>query len=261
MSTDQRASEIIYWCKQECPFCHEDKIVIANGLIRSGEKIELYPDRGYSFCNCKNIWFTDWSNIDLPYYNQSIIEKEHKDSKDYKKGCKEILQHYLRLDKIHNGGYGKNMFLDLGSIAPFTLDEAKRLGFETTGFDMFERKDFGHDLVVGDFEIISLFEPKSFNLIWANHIFEHFHYPLEALKKCYDLLSDNGEIFVAMPDPFFINFENIYTFPHFLLRNHHIMWDMDSFIDEAEKIGFKNTLRYRNTEVNVHEDMHLVFKK
>ena len=46
-----------------------------------------------------------------------------------------------------------------------------------------------------------------------------------------------------------------------MLREHHIMWDMDSLVDEVEKVGFTVCMMMRNTEVSVQRDMHLVFRK
>ena len=248
--------EPAYWCKQKCPFCDEDKIVIANGIIGTAEKPKMVYDRGYSFCNCKNIWFTDWKNIDQELYRGDTVEKNHSTNDNYKKGIKEVFQHHLKYQTVHNKGCDNNKFLDLGSITPTVLDEAKRLGFETTGVDMYPRNDFGHAMIQGDFEVMNICD--KYDLIWASHIFEHFKYPLKALEKCYDLLGEGGELFIAMPDPFFIDFMNIHNFSHFLLRSHHIIWDMDSFVEEAEKIGFKVGLKRRNFIVNVISDMHIV---
>ena len=182
-------------------------------------------------------------------------EQDHLNNEGYRKNIKDVFVHYTSNGKIPKGG----KLLDLGAITPSILDEAKLLGFETTGWDMFKRKDSGHDFIVGDFETEETL--KTFDVIWANHVFEHFHYPLEVLKKCYNLLNDKGKLFVGMPDPFFIAFENVYNWSHWLLRSHHIMWDMDSFCDEAEKVGFKTIMKHRNTEVNPQMDMHLIFEK
>lgn len=259
MSIAQKLPNSVYWSHQTCPFCGEDKIVIANGLVWLEEEIKIVPDRGYSFCNCKSIWFTDWSNIDQVVFEDAGVEAKHKKNKDYEKKNKDVFRYMLYKNRIHNLGIGRNRFFDIGSITPFILDEARRLGFKTTGLDMYPRKDFGHKLIVGDVDTINIVD--TYDLIWASHIFEHLHYPLKVLKKCYDCLSDGGEMFVAMPDPFFINYDNIYHWTHWQLRTHYIMWDMDSFCNEAEKVGFKIAFKKRNTEVNLLDDMHLVFIK
>jgi hypothetical protein len=49
-----------------------------------------------------------------------------------------------------------------------------------------------------------------------------------------------------MPDPRFIDWDNVYRWGHWALREHHIIWDMDSFIKEAEKLGFKAVYKNRN---------------
>jgi len=182
---------------------------------------QVFPDRGYSFCNCKNIWFTDWKNID-PWY-------EHQNE------SVEVFQHYLKKGFIKNQGYKKNHISVVGN-APKTKSEAKRLGFEVE-------------------------DRESFNLIWSYHMLEHERYPLTMLQAYYDLLSEDGILFVAMPDPFFIDFEDIYEWGNWLLRENYIMWDMDSFCDEAEAIGFKVEQKIRNTDVKICRDQHLIFRK
>lgn len=208
---------------QKCPLCKEDKILVAQGLFKVNDDAEpqTFPDRGYSFCNCKNIWFTDWANIDTSYKfeNESV----------------EVLQYYLKKGIIKNKGYGKNKFSCLGN-APKTKQEAERLGFETA-------------------------DANSFDIIWSYHMLEHERYPLTMLQAYYELLNKDGILFIAMPDPFFIDFSDIYEWGHWLMRENYIMWDMDSFCDEAEGIGFKIEKKIRNTEVKLWKDQHLIFKK
>jgi hypothetical protein len=48
---------------QECPACGRmNRMVVKGVYIRDGKK-ELYPDIGYSFCNCKAIFYTNYENI------------------------------------------------------------------------------------------------------------------------------------------------------------------------------------------------------
>lgn len=211
---------------------------MTQGIVRQDKGTLIFPDRGYSFCNCKNIWFTEWSNIDL--------RNRHNNE------SKEVLQYYLsdmglvHKDKdnnflveevfILNKGMGNNKVLVCGN-APETIKEFNRLGF-----------------VVDQ-------EHSKWDIIWAYHIFEHMHYPLQELADFYNNLKPGGVLFIAMPDPYFINFDNPHSWEHWLLREHHIMWDMDSFCDEAEAVGFKVVYKNRNTTIKVCKDMHIILKK
>lgn len=160
---------------------------------------------------------------------------------------KEVLHYYLK--EIHsidcydsvfvfimNKGIGRNTVFVEG-IAPETRGEFERLGF-----------------VLKD-----VFGP--WDIIWAYHTIEHEKEPLKVLRSYYDMLNPGGNVFIAMPDPFFINFDNLYAWEHWLLREHHIMWDMDSFCEEAKKIGYAVTYKTRNTIVNVCKDMHIILTK
>lgn len=48
---------------QRCPMCRKEHRMMIRGLYVDNGKSQLYPDMGYSFCNCRNIFFTKWENI------------------------------------------------------------------------------------------------------------------------------------------------------------------------------------------------------
>ena len=48
---------------QECPLCHRHNRIVMYGLCAAGGKIDKHPDMGYSFCNCKNIFYTNRENL------------------------------------------------------------------------------------------------------------------------------------------------------------------------------------------------------
>lgn len=51
---------------QECPFCKRSNRIVMNGLFVLGDKVEKHPDMGYSFCNCKNMFYTRPENVVWP---------------------------------------------------------------------------------------------------------------------------------------------------------------------------------------------------
>jgi len=54
---------------QECPLCGALQRMMIRGLYidkEDGNKGKLYPDMGYSFCNCRNIFFTKFENVTSP---------------------------------------------------------------------------------------------------------------------------------------------------------------------------------------------------
>lgn len=48
---------------QQCPLCGRSNRIVVQGLFVLGDKVEKHPDMGYSFCNCKDIYYTKSSNV------------------------------------------------------------------------------------------------------------------------------------------------------------------------------------------------------
>ena len=257
MSVNPKFAKCEPWCLQTCPLCGQQMIVIINGVVFVQDKGYACPDRGYSFCNCRNIFFTDWSNIDQSEYFTEEYSTDHKARYCHDQQMQDLFKEYIELiEKESNGG---KKLLDIGSVTNYLLREAELRGYKTTGLDIVEHKNFGHTQIIGDFDEIEVLE--KFDVIFCNHFLEHIRYPLKAMKKCYDMLNVGGLIFVSMPDPFMIDWNNPAVWGNFILRQHYILWDMDSFCEEMEKIGFKTILKKRNYDIRRLRDYHLLFKK
>ncbi len=63
MSVAQKLPEISPLFMQDCPLCSQSNRMVIKGVRHREEKREIYPDIGYSFCNCKNIFYTDFNNV------------------------------------------------------------------------------------------------------------------------------------------------------------------------------------------------------
>lgn len=50
---------------QDCPLCFTPQRMMIKGLYVHNGKSSLYPDMGYSFCNCRDIFFTKRENITI----------------------------------------------------------------------------------------------------------------------------------------------------------------------------------------------------
>lgn len=44
---------------QRCPLCDRNNRMVVHGVYRHEGKVQLYPDIGYSFCNCRDIFYCD----------------------------------------------------------------------------------------------------------------------------------------------------------------------------------------------------------
>jgi hypothetical protein len=51
---------------QDCPFCGQPNRIVVKGTYKVGDKIELHPDMGYSFCNCRSVFYTNKRNVVNP---------------------------------------------------------------------------------------------------------------------------------------------------------------------------------------------------
>lgn len=48
---------------QPCPLCNTPQRMMIKGNYVDNCKWERFPDMGYSFCNCRDIFFTKWENL------------------------------------------------------------------------------------------------------------------------------------------------------------------------------------------------------
>jgi len=138
MSTKQKLDKPEDWCLQICPICGRSNYMVIRGDREIGNRHEIYPDMGYSFCNCNNIFYTRSSEYDNP---------------------------------------------------------------------------------------------------------------VDMLKELYHTLPEGKDYQFILPDSYFINWDNIYEFKHWKLREIPIIWDIDSFCALAEKLGF--TIKYRERVFDV----------
>lgn len=65
---------------QKCPLCGRMNRMVVRGVYICNGKREQYPDIGYSFCNCKNLFYTNYENVKVhniagfQYYEHPLEE-------------------------------------------------------------------------------------------------------------------------------------------------------------------------------------------
>lgn len=240
---------------QVCPFCSKEQEIRVHGHRPEGTGyVKIDETVGYSFCNCKNVFFTDFKNM-----KQSLYE-----SKDYSEkysGVGEIIKKHLTFYLPYFQERGK--FLELGTVNEALIEHAKELGFDAYGSD-YSYRESKNKMIFGDFEKEDFSEHYgTFSVLFASHIFEHFKSPLLALNKCNDLLCSGGRIFLAMPDTYFIDWKNPYAWGHWHIEEHYTLWDMNSWVDEMKQAGFKILFKTHNTrpEFVCSGDFHVIAEK
>lgn len=241
---------------QMCPLCGMTHPIVVSGVIKAGGNVrKTVPDQGYSFCNCNNIWFTDWKNIDQDCYDYNYMK--NYDCEVVNKALKRYADYFQIFENVKT-------FIEIGCINETLLDEANKIGWETYALDINPSVVGRHKRIIGDVEDASKLEQlPNTDVFWASHIFEHFRYPLKVAKNLYDKTNDGGYLFVAMPDPWFINWHKPLEWDHWVIREHHILWDMDSFIDRLIEIGYKLVHYQRNCLSGgvCNKDFHIIFQK
>jgi SAM-dependent methyltransferase len=248
---------------QACPLCEAEQDVIIQGWINTTkedgtQEQSIQKDRGYSFCNCRNIFFTEFNENFSDIYTGKYVSKYDNDH------AKKLLRNYsiyLKTILDMRGNNRSPRLLEIGAATDVICEEGSKMGMWCTAFDIAER-DSKFPMITGNFETFD-FDNRKFDIIFASHIFEHFRDPIATLKKCHDLLNDGGFLFVAMPDPWFIDYANPYMWGHWHVDEHHILWDKDSFCNVARETGFDVIMSQRNVTTNFIclLDMHLMFRK
>ncbi len=248
---------------QTCPLCANIQDVIIHGhrpVVGEEGQVQFDKDKGYSFCNCRNIFFTDWKNINQGVYDPNYHKKYVNPTSKYLLSNYIVNYGQLIKDSLNHKTFGKA--IEIGCVAPDVLDGLSRMGMKTYALDIVDHSFGKHQSIVENFEDYPLAK-GAYSLIWASHIFEHFKDPIKAIKHCFDSLHPGGLLFVAMPDPYFIDWKVPHLWGHWHLDEHHIMWDMDSFAEALEEKGFEIIMKKHNVGYDhiCIGDMHILARK
>lgn len=218
-----------------CPLCssHQDKIFDGHYFDDQDKRQVLFDkDNGFAFCNCNNVFFGDWKNIEQSTYDSDYTKKYNNPvTTQY------FIKYFETYKDIIKGHKKSGRFVEIGCVNQALLDCFKSVGYETYSLDIIHHEWEGHKNITCDFEKYRT--DDKFAVVWASHVFEHFKDPVAAFKSVYDILEDGGVAFIAMPDPYFIDLQQPYTWGHWHVREHHVMWEMDSLCSKLEEIGFK----------------------
>jgi len=66
MSIAKCLPDVVPFFMQDCPLCGRSNRMVVQGQYIHNGKTQLYPDIGYSFCNCKAIFYTRKENVTDP---------------------------------------------------------------------------------------------------------------------------------------------------------------------------------------------------
>jgi SAM-dependent methyltransferase len=231
-----------------CPLCGMPQEGIVKGTITNGSVLEIQQDKFYAFCNCHNIFFTAWSNMKQEVYNEDYQKKYNGPVLN-----PDVYKHAKDMFDLVTVSSGK--FAEVGVVTDEMLDYAKQKGFEPVAIDINPTTKTKYDLIIGSLDDLEL--PKA-DVYWLSHVLEHVRDPILVMQKVFDSLNVGGCVYVSMPDPWFIPWESPNLWAHWHCHEHHIMWDMDSFIDTCISLGFELSFSKRRS---FGADYHIIMKR
>jgi len=255
-----------------CPVCGVDTNYVY--------KIEAETEGGLEHstwyrCTC-GVVFQDQLPNDNDIYNKDYAKIYGTGEKNQARGIHAARMYAPIIEELT---YGR-MMLDVGFGTLHNLKFFEDRGWLTWGIDKHDGVKPGKNIYKGDFmaynfnlplhtkslkELIGTdkIKKRTFNLIWMAHILEHFPDPLMALRKAYDLLSDDGVLYIATPDIDFVYKTGVGGWPHWKKKEHYVLWNEASLRREVERLGFKVVMSRRNFSARFTSwwDIHLICQK
>ncbi|NQU51025.1 MAG: class I SAM-dependent methyltransferase [Bacteroidetes bacterium] len=156
---------------------------------------------GFDLCNdCGIIW----RSIDSIHISK-IYEQVYFDSKKYNNKRKhKVKKSGWMIDqaRIHNSGISD--ILEVGCSLGYTLEAAKNRRINHLGIDISDYAiDFCNDIGLNakkySFDELKQTRQK-YDLIFMQHVLEHFEDPFLVLKDCFDLLQEKGIVLILVPN-------------------------------------------------------------
>ncbi len=170
----------------------------------SPENQKIYSRDGrliYHRClDCGIIWRDESSfDLELPYNEQYFNSKNYAINRDHK-----IEKSGWLLEIAGSYGSKINSVLEIGCSLGNTLEAASRMGLDHLGIDVssfavgFCKKN-GLNASTETLEEL-LQQGRSFELIFMQHVLEHFKDPFYVLEQCNQLLPVGGLVMILIPN-------------------------------------------------------------
>lgn len=252
---------------QKCPICS-----IATNYLYRIQHSEDETSEWYR-CQCGVIFQAE--EPDLSTFSSKDFFEQYNDER--------VTSRVVHLAKtyapiIEESTYGRKM-LDVGFATHTNMEYMEDRGWVTWGIDN-SKQICGHDNIYsGDYEdyaftynadmrkihdeIGEVELKRKFDLIWMGNVFSSFKKPLETLKKTYNLLEENGVLFLTVPDIDFINKCGVGAYQHFKPKENYVLWSAPAIKRELEKMGFEVIVCKRNFSASYvnYYDVHIVCQK
>lgn len=204
-----------------CPFCH------------SSVKAR-YANSPYWQCPRCDAWFQD------PMPDKVFLGAHEPPPAEMPEAEKQVNQTLARWLFSHVMNSTPGAIMDIGAKLPIMAQELQRLGCSALAMDGAPNAEplgisLGVSLIGADFES---WDAQAycghFQLITLIHTFEHFYDPVNALLKLRHMLTDNGSLFMRLPDHDVAGFERDLTPGHYTIHPFfHNLKSLQRIITEA----------------------------
>ena len=178
----------------ECPACKSKKINDYHSDFR-GNSISLCDDCNVQFMN--PVYSDEYLDDFYSHYIPSEYSKVLVEHQDFV-----VRDNFSAIDKIVGD---KGLMLDFGVGDGTHSRHAENEGWKVKGYDVDckamdnLKEKFGLDAYCGDFFTIP-WETSSYKLIYLNQVLEHLKSPAKYLEYFYKLLSDDGCLYISVPN-------------------------------------------------------------
>ena len=156
---------------------------------------------GFDLCkDCGLIWRTpDSSQISKTYEKSYFHSKKYSNKRKHKIKKSGWL---IDLARIHNPGISN--LIEIGCSLGYTLEAANNrfinhLGIDISNYAVDYCNNIGLNATKASFEELKKTGQK-YDLLFMQHVLEHFENPFQVLKDCYELLNENGIILILVPN-------------------------------------------------------------
>ncbi len=209
----------------QCPNCKSEKVELFHDKVWSLDEGKVYK------CNsCELLFITPVMSEDeerkfYKNYNQHVkkrgvivessVEEFHKKSLPIAHERLSILQQYFYNRKVLEIGSSTGAFLSL-------LQGCETNACELSIDNLIFSKQFINGIAYTRLEDV---KKNDFDIICMFHVFEHIKEPIKFLKRCVDLLKQNGLIIIEVPhsnDPL-LTLYNCEAFKNFVFQPMHPM--------------------------------------
>ena len=223
----------------KCYLCGGSKFKTINPSVRDNENIKVLECN-----NCNLISLSTFKHIEKAHYEES---KMHSDGYTLDEWINETeIDDQRRLNFLSNKIVNKRI-LDFGCGNGNFLIKSKNITSISEGIEI-EKRNYTYfkknNLVVYDSINSALknnFKYK-FDLVTAFHVFEHLSDPIEILIQLKNLINDNGEIIIEVPnsEDSLISLHNSSSFKKFTFWSQYLfLYNQFNFTTLVKKSGLK----------------------